>query len=367
MACPPRFHNGLLDSAGVNAITFAGYRTVEHEDVPEPSLEAPTDVIVKVDLAGICGSDLHPYHEREEGLDYGAVMGHEFVGEIVEAGPEVSSVQIGDRVFSPFTTNCGGCYYCRIGLTCRCPHGQLFGWVGDGQGLHGGQAEFVRVPLANSTLAAIPDGISNEQALLLGDVFSTGYFCADMAGVTPEGVHAVIGCGPVGILAIHAARTLGAEIIYAIDGVAERLELAQEAGAVPVDFRAENVVETIQHATDGRGADAVMEAVGSFAAERTAIELVRPGGTIAVVGVHTDETIAFGPTEAYDKNLTYRVGRCPARTYMERLVPIVLEAERGAFDITRVISHRLPLAEGAEAYRMFDEKLDGCTKVVLEP
>lgn len=347
----------------MKALTFEGLREVTYTTVDDPRIEADRDAIVRVEIAGICGSDLHPYNEREEGLDYGTVMGHEFVGEVVEAGPE-AEVSVGDRVYAPFTTNCGECHFCRTGLTSRCPQGQLFGWVGGGWGLHGGQAELVRVPFANTTLLPVPEGVSAEQALLLGDIFSTGYFCAENAGVRPGGVYGVVGCGPVGILAVIAARHLGAEIIYAVDAVPERLALAQDAGAVPIDFSAENPAMLLHEVTEGLGADAVLEAVGSFSAERLAVEMVRPGGTISVVGVHCDESFAFSPTEAYDKNLTYRVGRCPARTYMERLAPAVRDDDLG---IERVISHRLPLADGADAYRMFDEKQDGCTKVVLTP
>jgi 2-desacetyl-2-hydroxyethyl bacteriochlorophyllide A dehydrogenase len=348
----------------MKAITFAGFRDVEYETVDDPRIEAPTDVIVEVSVAGICGSDLHPYHEREEGLDFGAIMGHEFVGRVAEVGADVSRLKVGDQVYCPFTTNCGDCHYCRVGLTSRCERGQLFGWVGMGGGLHGGQAEAVRVPLADSTLAVVPDGVSEEQALLLGDVAATGYFCAEQAGIKPDGIYAVIGCGPVGIMAVHAARHLGAEMIYAIDTVPERLAMAGRAGAVPIDYRAEDPVLALHEAAEGRGADAVMEAVGSFGSARSAIELVRPGGTISVVGVHTETEFAFSPAEAYDKNLTYRVGRCPARAYMERLAPFVRDGE---LEIDGVISHRVALAEGPDAYRLFDEKRDNCTKVVLKP
>lgn len=348
----------------MKALTFAGHRTVVFDSVDDPGLETGRDAVVRVQMAGICGSDLHPYHEREEGLDLGTVMGHEFVGEVVEVGADIRSLSVGDRVCSPFTTNCGACYYCRAGLTSRCPNGQLFGWVGMGEGLEGSQAEFVRVPLADSTLMRIPDGVSDEEALLLGDIFSTAYFCADMAEARPGNVYAVVGCGPVGILTILAARHRGAEMVYAVDRVPERLAMAQDAGAVPLDFGNEDPVIAIHDSSESRGADAVMECVGSFGAARAAIELVRPGGIVATVGVHTDEQFAFTPTEAYDKNLTYKVGRCPARAYMERLAPVVRDEE---LDIARVVSHRWRLEEGPEAYRMFDEKRDGCTKVVLTP
>ncbi|MCG8417595.1 MAG: alcohol dehydrogenase family protein [Proteobacteria bacterium] len=349
----------------MKAITFAGHRAVEYETVADPRIEESSDVIIRVELAGVCGSDLHPYNGREQGLDRGTPMGHEFVGEVVEAGSQVTSLTRGDRVYSPFTTSCGQCFYCREGLTSRCQRGQVFGWVSRGQGLSGGQAEYVRVPLADTTALAVPADISEEKALLLGDVFSTGYFCAEMAGVSPTGTSVVIGCGPVGLFAIIAARHLGAQRVFAVDSVAERLDLARRFGATAIDFTSEDPVSIVGEATDGRGADAVMEAVGSPASQRAAIALIRPGGTISVVGVHTEEQMAFSPVTAYDYNLTYRVGRCPARAYMERLVPVV--RDQLDVDITEVISHRLPLARGAEGYRMFDERRDGCTKVVLKP
>lgn len=348
----------------MKGLVFDGHRAVKYETVDDPRIQTPGDVIVRVRRSAICGSDLHPYHEREEGLDYGTVMGHEFVGEILEMGDQVEGLEVGDSVYAPFSTNCGKCFYCRNGLTSRCPHGQLFGWVGMGEGLQGAQAEFVRVPLASPTLLPIPEGLTDEDALLVGDVFSTAYFCAENAGVRPGGIYAVVGCGPVGILAILAARHLGAEMVYAIDSVPERLRMAHQAGAVPIDFSADDPVTTLHEVSEGRGADAVLEAVGNFGAARTAIEIVRPGGTVSVVGFHCDQTFAFSPGEAYDKNLTLRVGRCPARHYMERLAPIVRDGDLG---IGRIISHRMPLSEGAEAYRIFDEKRDGCTKVILTP
>lgn len=346
----------------MKAITFHGKENVRYETVADPDLESPSDVIVKVRISAICGSDLHPYHERERGLDHGTVMGHEFVGEVVETGKEVTKLKKGDLVFSPFTTNCGQCFYCRQALTCRCSGGQLFGWIENENGLQGAQAELVRVPLADSTLLLIPEGVSLEEALLLGDVFSTGYFCADMANIKPAGTYAVIGCGPVGLMAIVGAKDLGAEHLYAIDAIPERLQLAEKFGAVAIDFKKEKPISILKDATGGRGADAVLEVVGSATAGRTAVELLRPGGIISSVGVHTETEMAFSPIEAYDKNLTYKSGRCPARHYMEKLIPIVQKKKP---DITTILSHRLPLSEGARGYELFDKKLDRCIKVIL--
>jgi threonine dehydrogenase-like Zn-dependent dehydrogenase len=344
----------------MKALTIHGTRDIRHETVADPTLEAPTDAIVKVQLAGLCGSDLHPYHGRER-FDAGTIMGHEFVGEVVETGVDVARIMVGDKVFCPFSTSCGECYFCRSELQSRCVHGQLFGGIEDGVGIHGGQAEFVRVPLADGTLLPVPDGTTDEQALLLGDIFSTGYYCADMAGVKPGGVYAVVGCGPVGILAIISALELGGEEIYAIDAVEKRLALARGLGAEPINFESDNPTKVLRRVTQGRGVDAVLEAVGTRSAERLAFDLVRPGGTISVVGVHYDD-FSFTPGLAYTKNLTYKVGRCPARHYMEALPPLVMRSQH---DIACVISHNLPLADGPRAYEMFDRKVDDCTKVVF--
>jgi threonine dehydrogenase-like Zn-dependent dehydrogenase len=348
----------------MKAITFQEVESLGYETVPEPEVLASGDAILRVGLTAICGSDLHVYHGRETGLDRGTVMGHEMLGEIVEAGPSVRRFSVGDTVVCPFSTSCGDCFYCREGLTARCARGQLFGWVEQGKGLHGGQAEFVRVPLADSTLVAIPEGAPLEEALLAGDILSTGFFCADRAEVGPGSVVAVVGCGPVGLMAIVAARELDAERIFAFDSLGERLSLAAGFGAEPLDHRQTESLEVVREATEGRGVDAVLEAVGSPGATRLAIDLVRAGGTISAAGVHTEPQHAFSPIEAYDKNLTYRTGRCPARVYADRVLPLV---RAGAYDLAAIISHRLPLAEGVRGYELFAQRLDGCTKVVLEP
>ncbi len=348
----------------MKAVTFRDKRTVAVEDVVEPRIESPGDVVVRNELTAICGSDLHVYHQRETGIEPGTVMGHEFLGRVAEVGGDVRSFKEGDRVVAPFTTNCGHCFYCQQGLTCRCSQGQLFGWVEKGAGLQGAQAEYVRVPLADTTLFQIPEDIDSDEALLLGDILATGFFCAELAMVRPDGLYAVIGCGPVGILSIVGARELGAGTVLALDKIPERLGLAEQFGAVPVDVRKDDPIDVVQGRTEGRGADAVLEVVGSPAATRLAVDLVRPGGVIAAVGVHTESQFAFSPVEAYDKNITYRAGRCPARHYMDRLLPLV---RSGRYDLQTIISHRLPLVDGVRAYQIFDEKLERCTKVVMRP
>jgi hypothetical protein len=179
----------------VRALTFHGRQSIAVDSVPDAAIQQPTDAIVRVGLAGICGSDLHVYHERERGLDPGTVMGHEFVGEIVDVGPGVRDLVKGQRVLSPFSTSCSDCFYCAKGLTARCTSGQLYGWVQNGAGLQGTQAEYVRVPLAATTLVPIPPGVDDEEGLLLGDVFATGYYCASLAAVAPGGCYVVLGCG----------------------------------------------------------------------------------------------------------------------------------------------------------------------------
>ena len=291
-------------------------------------------------------------------------MGHEFAGEVVAVGSAVRTHRVGDIVMSPFTISCGVCYYCRIGLTARCIHSQLFGWVEKGKGLHGGQAELVRVPQADGTLIKLPEGVSLTEGLLLGDILSTGFFCARQAGIHHDGTYVVVGCGPVGLMAILGAREAGAERVFAVDDLPERLQMARHFGAMPLNRRDTSFKARILDATEGRGADAVLEAVGSGPAVRLAVDLVRPGGTVSSVGVCTDAHMAFSPVEAYNKNLTYKIGRCPARHMMEELIPMVQQKK---YDITAVFSHTLSLEQGVHGYDLFANKKDNCLKVLLQP
>jgi threonine dehydrogenase-like Zn-dependent dehydrogenase len=346
----------------MQALTFGGKETIDYSTVQDPALLHSTDAIVKITMAGICGSDLHVYHGRETGLDHGTVMGHEFTGIVEEAGRDVKKFKKGAKVLSPFTTSCGECFYCRIGLTCRCEKGNLFGWVEKGHGLHGAQAGYIRVPMADSTLLPLSADLDEKKGLLLGDVFSTGYFCADNAGIKPKNVYAVIGCGPVGLMTIIAAKHLGAEKVFAIDTIPERLAMAKQFGAIPLNASLTDIKEEILNNTHGRGADAVMEVVGSSATLKLAIDLIRPGGTISSVGVHTAKNFSFSPGEAYDKNLIYKSGRCPARYYAEKLLK---EEVPQRYAIEDIITHQFSLQEGATAYEVFDKKSDNCIKAVL--
>lgn len=347
----------------MRAVTFGGIRKVSLSQLAEPRLEQPTDVLVAVRAAAICGSDLHPYLGREGGLDVGTAMGHEFVGEVVEVGAAVERLAVGDRVVAPFTTSCGRCWFCARGLTARCEVGELFGWVQGGRGLHGGQAERVRVPLADSTLVKAPLGAADADALLAGDVLSTGFFCAQLGAIEPEHAVAVVGAGPVGVCATIAAAKV-ARRVFTLDPVAERRALAAANGAVAVDPGDAAEMQQLRDATDGRGVDVVLECVGSESATATSFALVRVGGTIAAAGVHCEPTFAFSPGEAYDKNLTYRAGRCPARAMMDVTMPLVASGER---DLGALFSHRMPFEEAPRGYEMFAAREAGCTKVLLVP
>jgi len=348
----------------LKAITFQDVEQLAFEDAADPELVESTDVLVRVTAAGICGSDLHPYFGRERGLDIGTIMGHELVGEVIEVGADVQDFSIGDRVVAPFTTSCGSCFYCTSGLTARCERGQLFGWVEGGMGLHGVQAEYARVPLADGTLLGVPGDLDQCVALLAGDILSTAMFGADLARVSAGDLVVVIGCGPVGLLSIRTALERGAREVIAVDRVPTRLATAEGFGATPANFENGDPLEIVRERSEGRGADAAIEAVGSPEATRLAAKLLRLGGSLAALGVHNEPHLALPPGEIYDRNLTYSGGRCPVRHYLPASLHL---AERDADLLSGLISHRLPLSVGAVAFRKFAERREGCTKVVLLP
>ena len=346
----------------MRALTFRGVRTVRCETVPDPRLVDDGDAIVAVERAGLCGSDLHVWHGRARGLDEGTILGHELVGRVVEAGPAARRHPVGTRVVAPFSTCCGRCFYCARGMSARCTAGALFGWVEDGVGLPGAQAEFVRVPRADATLVAVDEDLPAELALLLTDVVPTGWNVARLGEVAAGDVVVVIGCGPIGLAAVVAAGERGAAPVFAVDGVAERRALAARFGAEPL-APGGGVAAAVLDATEGRGTDAALEAVGSPEASRLAFDLVRPGGVVAIAGVHHEARFAFSPLEAYDKNLTLRIGRCPARSLMDELKPLL----RRRPELASIVTHARPLADGPAAYAMFDARADGCIKVAFDP
>jgi len=347
----------------MKALTFTGLQSITCESVPDPALLQDSDVIVKTEFCAICGSDLHIFHGREAGIDHHTVMGHEFAGEVVEVGKSIKNLLRGDKVVSPFSTACGQCFYCSIGLSARCIHNQIYGWVEDGKGLQGAQAEFVRVPMADATLIKYDHyGLTGDLALLAGDIFSTGYYGAIMAEIKTDSTVVIIGCGPVGLMAALSAQILGAHQVIALDTIESRLKLAQEIGAIPMRPD-DTIVERIRKLTGGRGADAVIEAVGNESAQDLAFKLVRPGGIISTIGVHTTDLFMFKPADVYNKNITYKSGRCPARSLMETTLPLV--ASHSTL-LSSLFTHRMKLDDGVKGYEIFDQKKEGCIKILFE-
>ncbi|MEM7235791.1 MAG: alcohol dehydrogenase catalytic domain-containing protein [Planctomycetota bacterium] len=351
------------------AATFRGPHSISSVEKPEPRIESPGDAIVRVELAGLCGSDLHPYRGREKGLDVGTTMGHEFTGTIVAIGDEVRNFHIGDAVLSPFSSSCGHCSPCGRGLTSRCSGGDLFGWLAGGRGLEGGQAELVRVPLADGTLVARPDELDPIDALLLGDVVSTGYHIAERAKVGTDTPVAVVGLGAVGLSAVLACHAAGAPQIFALDSVEERLERARGFGAIPIDirgpdgFRTPRQIGELVKSQAPEGVAVALEAVGTESATAVSVELLRPGGHLSIAGVHTESHFALSPELAYDKNLTLSIGRCPARAGLEERVKRQIESPQ---PFSEIVTHRVPLTDASDAYQIFDQRVDGCVKLVFE-
>jgi 2-desacetyl-2-hydroxyethyl bacteriochlorophyllide A dehydrogenase len=353
----------------MKAIVFEAPGVVRVAERPLPAIEHPGDALVRVTAAGICGSDLHIVDGRDRGCRPGTILGHELVGVVDEVGPAVTRFRPGDRVVSPFSVSCGACFYCRRALPARCVSAACFGFVSDeGRGLEGAQAEVVRVPLADSTLVRVPDRgddgapLLDREALFLGDILSTAWGCAEAGGIQPGDVVAVVGCGPVGLLCVEVVRQLQPAAVVAVEAVPYRREQAARFGAEAV--APAEAAAAVRARSEGRGADVVLEAVGAAPALDLAIEMVRPGGTVSIAGYHTDEVYPLRIQAAYGKNLTLKIGRCNARHHMDRLLPLV--AAR-ALRHTEIISHELPLSEGAEAYAIFRERREGAIKVLLDP
>jgi 2-desacetyl-2-hydroxyethyl bacteriochlorophyllide A dehydrogenase len=355
----------------MKAVVLKEIGSVVLEETPEPLLQEPDDALVRVTLAGICGSDLHIVYGRDPGIRMGTIMGHEFVGTVEKVGSAVRGLKPGDRVLSPFTVNCGKCFYCERNIPARCVRSFCFGFVSEeGKGLEGSQAEIVRVPLASSTLLALPerrtDGarLTDEEALFLGDIFSTAYSTAEGGAIQKGDTVVVVGCGPVGLLCILAARLFEPAHIVAVDSVGYRAAKAREFGANTVDPDPDNVLKLVRGLSDGRGADAVLEAVGHPSALDLAIHVVRPGGTVSIAGYHTENTYSFPIQKAYTRNLTLKIGRCNARKYMQKLLPLILE---NRLPLTSIITHTLPLSEAVHGYDLFAKRQDNAIKVLLKP
>lgn len=345
----------------MKAVTYQDVGDFKVVDVPQPSIQNATDVLVRVTLGAICGSDLHIYHGHTP-INPGAVVGHEFVGVVEAAGPEVRRFKPGDRVVSSFFSACGTCYLCRRGWYGQCVdkgifgHGEYFG------GLGGGQAEYVVVPLADGTLERIPDGMNDEQAIFVGDILATGYFGAERAEIRPGDTVAVIGAGPVGLCAVMTSQLFGPARVFAVDQVEARLELAQDLGAIPVNMNEVHPVEFLQSHTEGHGVDSSIECVGHVSAVDTAIHCVRGGGTVSMVGVPSKSEWPYPLLHAWLQDLTFRTGISNVPKYMRPLLDLI---SAGRLQPERIISHRMKLEQAEEAYRIFDAR--EATKIVLTP
>ena len=347
----------------MRALVFKDFGVVGLEDVPKPSLETAGDALVRVTSTAICGSDLHVINGRIPGMSPGGILGHEFIGIVEDVTPEVSRFKPGDRVLGSFTIPCGQCWFCERRLFSRCPDQRVYGYgsfLGDVQGA---QAEFVRVPNADLSLHALDPELSDERALFAGDIFTTGYDCAVEARIEPGDTVAVIGCGPVGLMAIQAAKTFEPARIFAVDTVSQRLEMAQTFGATPVDASEVHVPSHIQDLTGGRGADSVLECVGFTNALTDSIDIVRAGGRISVIGVHSDPELELPLNMCFVRAIDLKF--CGTANVVGRWDDALALINDGRAHPEEIISHRMKLDDAVRGYDLFGRR--EALKVVLTP
>lgn len=389
----------------MRALCWYGTNDVRVETVPDPHLLNPRDAIIKVTSTAICGSDLHLYDGYIPSMQPGDILGHEFMGEVVEVGRDVQNLKPGDRVVVPFPIACGNCYFCQNEMWSLCDNSNPKAWMAEKLyghapagifgyshlmgGYAGGQAEYVRVPFADVGPQKVPDHLSDEQVLFLTDILPTGYMAAENCDIQPGQIIAVWGCGPVGQFAIKSAYLLGAERVVAIDRVPERLHLAREKGcAEVVNYEEENPFEFLMDFTGGRGPDACIDAVGMEAhglgmdamydrvkqsvrlqtdrptALRYAIQACRKGGTVSMAGVYGGFVDKMPLGAAFNKGLTLKMGQTHVHRYLS---PLLERIDGGEIDPSYIITHRLSLEEAPYAYEIFKHKEDECIKVVLQP
>jgi 2-desacetyl-2-hydroxyethyl bacteriochlorophyllide A dehydrogenase len=344
----------------VHAVTFQAPGEVRIEERPEPELLAPDDAIVRVEATGICGSDLHIYHGRV-GVEPGFTIGHEFVGTVLAAGDGVMRVKEGDRVVGCFLTACGECFFCRRGEFHKCDEGRVFGHGAVLGSLPGSQAEQVLVPHANLVLRPVPEGMSDDVALFAGDVMGTGYHAAAALDLEPGASVAVLGLGPVGLCAVQAAKAAGAGEVIAIDTVEERLGLAGSFGATPVHLTEEDPRAAVKDATEGRGVDGCIDAVGHPDALALACRLVRKAGTVSVTGVYA-EPVELHMGIVWMKSLTLRAGQANVIAHID---PVLEKLVSGDLDPAPLVTHHMTLDEAPDAYDMYDRR--EALKIVLTP
>lgn len=392
----------------MKAVCWNGPYDVRVEQVPDPKLLNPRDAILRITATAICGSDLHLYDGVIPAMQPGDILGHEFMGEVVEVGSEVRNLAPGDRVVVPFAIACGRCFFCQKDLWSLCDNSnpnaamadKLYGYSGSGLfgyshlfgGYAGGQAEYVRVPYADVGPFKVPEGVPDEQVLFLTDILPTGYMAAENCRIEPGDTVAVWGCGPVGQFAIHSAWWFGASRVIGIDDVPERLEMARNWGrAETIDFSREDVAESLREMTAGRGPDACIDAVGMEAhgmapdalydrvkhtvflttdrvhALRQALYCCRKGGTVSIPGVYGGFPDKLPLGAAFSKGLHLAMGQTHVHRYLSTLLDRIVGNGREAFDPSPIITHQFPLSEASSAYEIFSGKQDNCIKVVLKP
>jgi 2-desacetyl-2-hydroxyethyl bacteriochlorophyllide A dehydrogenase len=343
----------------VRAVVLAAPENLRVEEVPEPAIEDPRDAIVRVTGAAICGADLFPYHGHTPGFEDGTILGHEFVGVVAEVGPGVERMQPGQRVVNASMTSDGSCAHCRAGRRTQCQSRALFGYSGVYPRLEGGQADLVRIPFADRCLWPIPDAVSDDDAVFLADMLPTGHGAVSRGGVALGDVVVVLGLGCVGLMATMVAAGTARKVI-AVDGIAERRELAAAYGAEAVDPA--GAADTVAAGTDGLGADVVIEAAGVPAALDASLQLVRGRGTVSVVGAHFEPDYPLNNALMFEREITLRFTVGDPGADREMLLGAIAA---GKLAPSRVLTHRVPLDEAPEAYRMFDAR--EAVKLLLEP
>ena len=389
----------------MKALCWHGKNDVRYETVPDPRIEHPRDAIINVSSCAICGSDLHLFHHFIPAMESGDVMGHEFMGEVMEVGAETRELKVGDRVVVPFTITCGECEQCRRGNFSLCERSnrnkaladKVFGHAGAGLfgyshltgGYAGGQAEYVRVPYADSTHVKVPDTLSDEQVLFLGDIFPTGWQAAVQCDIEPSDTVAIWGAGSVGQFCVRSAILLGARQVIVIDNVPERLAMAEAGGAIAINFDEQSVLARLQELTQGKGPEKCIDAVGleshvprsldsvydrvkqAMMLEndrahvlREMIYVCRPGGVLSIPGVYSGlvDKMPMGPL--MNKGLSMRAGQTHVKRWTDDLLQLI---DEGHIDPSFVVTHSAGLEQGPEMYNTFRDKQDGCVKVVLKP
>lgn len=344
----------------MQAVASLGPERLELIETPDPTIEAPGDAVVRVTTTALCGADLFPYHGWVPGFLPGTILGHESVGVVESVGAGVTGLQPGDRVVSNSTISCGTCVTCRAGRSSQCPDRALFGYSGVYRQLHGGQAERVRVPNADRTLRVLPDDVTDEQAVFVADMLPTAYSGVRRAELTPGDVAVIVGCGTLGLMAILFATRV-ARTVIAVDGIPARRSLATQLGAHAA-VGPEDAAAVIAEATGGLGADGVIEAAGSPGALGAAIGFARGQGTISVIGAHFEPDFPLDMGRMFERELTLRVTWGHGLDDRDRILAMLAA---GTIDPTPTITHRFPLAEAAEAYRVFDGR--EAIKVLLRP